>query len=49
MEIENLVGEPRREAVRIGVPALTLRIVYGIMKGLQDQGREGSLEGRVPA
>ncbi|PLB43409.1 ApbA-domain-containing protein [Aspergillus steynii IBT 23096] len=35
MEIENLVGEPLREAEKANVPAPTLRIVYGIMKGLQ--------------
>ena len=35
LEIENLVGEPLREAERLGVPAPTLRIIYGIMKGLQ--------------
>ncbi|KAL1861236.1 hypothetical protein Plec18170_001751 [Paecilomyces lecythidis] len=35
MEIENLVGEPVREAEKLNVPALTLKIVYGIMKGLQ--------------
>lgn len=35
MEVENLVGEPLREAQRLGVSAPTLRIVYGIMKGLQ--------------
>lgn len=40
MEIENLVGEPLREADRLGVPAPTLRIVYGIMKGLQLKAKE---------
>ncbi|KAL4779249.1 ketopantoate reductase PanE/ApbA C terminal-domain-containing protein [Aspergillus varians] len=35
MEIENIVGEPLREAERLGVAAPTLKIVYGIMKGLQ--------------
>ncbi|KAJ5609037.1 ApbA-domain-containing protein [Penicillium herquei] len=35
MEIENLVGEPVREAEKANVPAPTLKIVYGIMKGLQ--------------
>ena len=35
MEIENLVGEPVREAEKLNVPAPTLKIVYGIMKGLQ--------------
>ncbi|KAE8381835.1 ApbA-domain-containing protein [Aspergillus bertholletiae] len=35
MEIENLVGEPLREAERLQVPTPTLKIIYGIMKGLQ--------------
>ncbi|CAG8399054.1 unnamed protein product [Penicillium salamii] len=35
MEIENLVGEPLREAERLNVPAPTLKVVYGIVKGLQ--------------
>lgn len=40
MEVENLVGEPVREAERLGVPAPTLRIIYGIMKGLQLKAKE---------
>ncbi|KAF9873996.1 hypothetical protein CkaCkLH20_08368 [Colletotrichum karsti] len=35
MEIENLIGEPMREGERLGVPTPTLRVIYGIMKGLQ--------------
>ncbi|KIA75400.1 hypothetical protein HK57_00119 [Aspergillus ustus] len=35
MEIENILGEPLREAEALGVATPTLRIVYGIMKGLQ--------------
>ncbi|UPK90429.1 hypothetical protein LCI18_001364 [Fusarium solani-melongenae] len=35
MEIENLIGEPLREGEKLGVPMPTLRVVYGIMKGLQ--------------
>lgn len=35
MEIENIVGEPLREGEKLGVPTPVLRIVYGIMKGLQ--------------
>ncbi|KAJ5161813.1 ketopantoate reductase PanE/ApbA C terminal-domain-containing protein [Penicillium capsulatum] len=35
MEIENLVGEPLREAEKLHVPTPTLKIIYGIMKGLQ--------------
>ncbi|KAL4878164.1 ketopantoate reductase PanE/ApbA-domain-containing protein [Aspergillus karnatakaensis] len=40
MEIENILGEPLREAEALGVPAPTLRIVYGIMKGLQVRVKE---------
>ncbi|KAJ5786797.1 ketopantoate reductase PanE/ApbA C terminal-domain-containing protein [Penicillium pulvis] len=40
MEIENLVGEPLREAERLNVPAPTLKIIYGIMKGLQLKTKE---------
>jgi 2-dehydropantoate 2-reductase len=35
MEIENLIGEPLREAQRLNVPAPTLELIYAIMKGLQ--------------
>lgn len=35
MEIENLLGEPLREAEKLQVPTPTLKIIYGIMKGLQ--------------
>jgi ketopantoate reductase len=35
IEFENIVGEPLREANRLGVPAPTLFVVYGILKGLQ--------------
>lgn len=40
MEVENLVGEPLREADRFGVPTPYLRVVYGIMKGLQLKAKE---------
>ncbi|EXA28658.1 2-dehydropantoate 2-reductase [Fusarium oxysporum f. sp. pisi HDV247] len=40
MEIENLVGEPLREAKKLNVPAPTSRIVYNIMKGLQLKAKE---------
>lgn len=36
-EFENIVGEPLREAEKLGVPAPTLRVVYGLLKGLQFQ------------
>ncbi|KAH6693854.1 ketopantoate reductase PanE/ApbA C terminal-domain-containing protein [Plectosphaerella plurivora] len=35
MEIENILGEPLREGEKLGVPMPTVRIIYGIMKGLQ--------------
>jgi 2-dehydropantoate 2-reductase len=35
IEFENIVGEPVREAKRLGVPVPTLTVVYGILKGLQ--------------
>ncbi|KAG8162765.1 hypothetical protein KVR01_007243 [Diaporthe batatas] len=34
-EFENIVGEPLREAEARGVPVPTLRVVYGLLKGLQ--------------
>lgn len=34
-EYENIVGEPLREAERLGVPAPNLRMVYGLLKILQ--------------
>lgn len=36
-EFENIVGEPLREAEALGVPTPTLRVVYGVLKGLQFQ------------
>jgi ketopantoate reductase len=35
MEIESIVGEPLREGEKLGIAMPTLRVVYGIMKGLQ--------------
>ncbi|KAF5639080.1 Ketopantoate reductase [Fusarium sp. NRRL 52700] len=35
MEVENIVGEAIREGDKYGVPIPTLRVIYGIMKGLQ--------------
>lgn len=35
IEFENIVGEPVREAKKLGVPAPTLTIIYGILKALQ--------------
>lgn len=35
MEFENLVGEPLREAERVGVPTPTLKVIYEICRALQ--------------
>ncbi|KAJ6144542.1 ApbA-domain-containing protein [Penicillium chermesinum] len=35
MEVENIIGEPLREAEKLNVSTPTLRTIYGIMKGLQ--------------
>lgn len=35
IESENIVGEPLREAERLGVPAPTLRTIYGLLRGIQ--------------
>lgn len=40
IEFENIVGEPLREAERLGVPTPTLRVVYGLLKGIQWKVRE---------
>ena len=35
MELEIIVGEPLREAQRLGVPAPTLQFIYSLLKTLQ--------------
>ena len=40
MELETIVGEPLREAQRLGVPVPTLRTIYGLLKGLQVKVKE---------
>lgn len=40
IEFENIVGEPVREARRLGVQAPTLTVVYEILKGLQTKTME---------
>lgn len=35
MEMETIVGEPVREAERLGVQVPTLRVIYGMLRGLQ--------------
>ncbi|KAK3949831.1 ketopantoate reductase PanE/ApbA-domain-containing protein [Pseudoneurospora amorphoporcata] len=44
IEFENLVGEPLREAQRAGVATPTLKVVYGLLKGLQFKAMEGNME-----
>lgn len=39
MELEVIVGEPVREAQRLGVPAPTLTTIYAILKTLQTKVR----------
>lgn len=34
------MGEPLREAEKLGVPTPTLRVVYGLLKGIQWSVRE---------
>ena len=40
MEFENIVGEPLREAERLGVPAPNLRMVYGLLRIMQTNIKE---------
>jgi ketopantoate reductase len=40
MEMENIVGEPIREAQRLGVPTPVLSTCYGILKALQLKTKE---------
>jgi hypothetical protein len=40
MEFENIVGEPLREAERLGVSTPNLRIVYGLLRILQTNIKE---------
>ncbi|KAK4215601.1 putative 2-dehydropantoate 2-reductase [Rhypophila decipiens] len=48
IEFENIVGEPLREAERLGVPAPTLRVVYGMLRGIQWKVREAKGLVKVP-
>lgn len=49
LEFENIVGEPLREAEALGVPAPTLKVLYGLLKGLQHQAKEARGLVEVPA
>lgn len=35
IELENIVGEPMREAARLGVPAPGLTMAYGLLRTMQ--------------
>ncbi|KAJ9130768.1 2-dehydropantoate 2-reductase [Pleurostoma richardsiae] len=48
IEFENIVGEPLREAEKFGVPTPTLKIIYGLLKGLQWQTKEAKGLIQVP-
>ncbi|KAL1859047.1 hypothetical protein Daus18300_009685 [Diaporthe australafricana] len=47
-EFENIVGEPLREAERLGVPTPMLRAAYGLLRGLQFQTMEAKGLATVP-
>lgn len=49
LEYETIVGEPLREAQRAGVPAPTLTVLYGLLKGLQFGIKEARGLVEVPA
>jgi ketopantoate reductase len=40
IELETIVGEPVREAERLGVPAPTLRVLYSLLRGIQLKTKE---------
>ncbi|KAK4194921.1 putative 2-dehydropantoate 2-reductase [Triangularia verruculosa] len=40
IELENILGEPLREADNAGVPTPTLKVIYSLLKGLQFKTKE---------
>ncbi|KAK0630368.1 ketopantoate reductase PanE/ApbA-domain-containing protein [Bombardia bombarda] len=48
IEFENIVGEPLREAERVGVATPTLRVIYELLKGLQWKIKEAKGLVKVP-
>lgn len=40
IEFENIVGEPLREAQRLGVATPTLAVIYGLLKTIQWRTRQ---------
>ncbi|PLB44210.1 hypothetical protein P170DRAFT_450385 [Aspergillus steynii IBT 23096] len=48
MEIETIVGEPVREAQRLGVPAPTLTTIYALLRALQERIKQQKRMGDIP-
>ncbi|KAK0666996.1 putative 2-dehydropantoate 2-reductase [Cercophora samala] len=48
LELENIIGEPVREAQKAGVDTPTLKVLYSLLKGLQFQIKEAQGHLRVP-
>ncbi|KAK3688958.1 ketopantoate reductase PanE/ApbA-domain-containing protein [Podospora appendiculata] len=48
IEFENIVGEPLREAERLGVHTPALKVIYGLLKGLQWQRMEAKGLVKIP-
>lgn len=49
IEFENIIGEPLREAEKLGVPTPTLKVLYSLLKGLQFQVKEAKGLVSIPA
>ncbi|KAK4176756.1 putative 2-dehydropantoate 2-reductase [Triangularia setosa] len=49
IELENILGEPLREAERAGVYTPTLKVIYSLLKGLQFKTKESKGLVKVPA
>ncbi|ROW15664.1 hypothetical protein VPNG_02203 [Cytospora leucostoma] len=49
IEFETIIGEPLREAERLGVPTPTLKVIYAFLKGLQFKTKEAKGLVEVPA
>lgn len=49
IEFENIIGEPMREAQKLGVPVPKLEVLYSLLKGLQFQVKEAMGLVKVPA
>ncbi|KAK3985266.1 putative 2-dehydropantoate 2-reductase [Cladorrhinum sp. PSN332] len=49
IEFENIIGEPLREAEKHGVSMPTLRVIYGLLKGIQWKTMEANGLVKVPS